>query len=82
MAALAAGSWVGFARSTERPEAVPRKELRSTSFVEQVMREPSPSGGAVTQYYGSVMGPGFYMPYTFSGYTPGFYGGWGFGGGF
>jgi hypothetical protein len=33
--------------------------------------------GAVTQYYGDFMGPGFYMPYTLSGYTPGFYGGFG-----
>ena len=39
-------------------------------------------GGAVTQYYGGVVGPGFYLPYTFSGYTSGFYGGYGFGGGY
>lgn len=37
----------------------------------------SPYGGAVTQYYGGIMGPGFYLPYTFSGYTPAYDGGFG-----
>jgi hypothetical protein len=42
----------------------------------------SPYGGAITSYNGGIMGPGVYMPYSFGTYTPGFYGGWGWGGGY
>jgi hypothetical protein len=42
----------------------------------------SPYGGAMTSYNGGIMGPGFYLPYNYSAYTPGFYGGWGWGGGY
>jgi hypothetical protein len=37
----------------------------------------SPYGGAVTGFNGGFMGPGVYLPYSYSTYTPGFYGGWG-----